>query len=56
MKNLKKLTSLLLALVMVFAMSATAFAAEANLTNHTYKAYQIFAGTQAEGSAELAGI
>ena len=32
MKNLKKLTSLLLALVMVFAMSATAFAAEGEKT------------------------
>ena len=51
MKSLKKLTSLLLALVMVFAMSATAFAADSysitinnSKKGHTYKAYQIFAG------------
>ena len=58
MKNLKKLTSLLLALVMAFAMSATVFAVEADLTNHTYKAYQIFAGTQTdkEDDATLASI
>lgn len=48
---MKKLASLLLAMIMVFAMSMTAFAADADLSGHTYKAYQIFAGTQGEGSA-----
>lgn len=56
MKNIKKLTSLLLVAVMLFAMSVTAFAAPAALTDHDYVAYQIFTGTQAEGEAELASI
>ena len=58
MKNLKKLTSLLLALVMVFAMSLSVSAAttvtvgedkNGVLTGHTFKAYQIFAGDYADG-------
>ena len=53
---MKKIVSLLLAMMMVFAMSATAFAADADLTNHTYKAYQIFKGTQATGSPSLGQI
>ena len=51
---MKKLFALLLALTMVFSLAATVAAAEADLTGHTYKAYKIFAGTQAEGSANLA--
>ena len=52
MRKMKKLASLLLAMIMVFAMSATAFAAEDTYsitinnskTGHTYEAYQIFTG------------
>ena len=55
MKHTKKLASLLLALVMVFALAATAFAAE-NTTisapkgsTRTYEVYQIFTGDLHEG-------
>lgn len=55
MKHTKKLTSLLLALVMVFALATTAFAAE-NTTisapegsTRTYDVYQIFTGDLHEG-------
>ena len=53
MKHAKKFASLLLALVMVFALASTAFAANTTahtitITNempgHTYTAYQVFAG------------
>lgn len=52
MKNMKKLASLLLALVMVFALATTVSAEETTYTltinnstsGHTYEAYQIFAG------------
>ena len=58
MKQMKKLASLLLALIMAFAMTATAFAANNNshtitITNeksgHTYTAYQVFAGDISDG-------
>ena len=55
MKHARKLASLLLALVMVFALAATASAADAytitiknEKTGHTYEAYQVFAGDLAE--------
>lgn len=55
MKHTKKLASLLLALVMVFALATTAFAAE-NTTisaptgsTRTYDVYQIFTGDLHEG-------
>lgn len=57
MKRIKKIASLLLAMVMVFAMGVTAFAAEvpedggatsADVT-HTYEIYQIFTGDYADG-------
>lgn len=55
MKHIKKLASLLLALVMVFALATTAFAAE-NTTisapegsTRTYDVYQIFTGDLHEG-------
>ncbi len=55
MKHIRKLASLLLALVMVFALATTAFAEETTPTTysitinnsaegHTYEAYQIFTG------------
>ncbi|MCI7742059.1 MAG: isopeptide-forming domain-containing fimbrial protein, partial [Clostridiales bacterium] len=56
MKHAKKLASLLLALVMVFALATTAFAAETysitinnSAEGHTYEAYQIFTGDLHEG-------
>ena len=55
MKNLKKLTSLLLVAVMLLAMSMTAFAAEETFSitikdkdsGHNYVAYQIISGKAA---------
>ena len=52
MKHIKKLASLLLVLVMVFALATTAFAEETaysitinnSAKDHTYEAYQIFTG------------
>ncbi|MBD8989624.1 MAG: isopeptide-forming domain-containing fimbrial protein [Clostridiales bacterium] len=52
MNKLRKLTCLLLALMMVFALATTAFAADTTYTititnaqtGHTYEAYQVFAG------------
>lgn len=60
MKNMKKIASLILALIMAFAMTATAFAEETTPTTytitinnstegHTYEAYQIFTGDLHEG-------
>ncbi len=49
MKNLKRMFSLLLAIVMVLGISVSALAASITITNpaegHTYKVYQIFKGT-----------
>ena len=52
MKHMRKLTSLLLALVMLFVLTTTAFAEETtysitinnSVEGHTYEAYQIFTG------------
>lgn len=57
MKNMKKIASLVLALIMAFAMTATAFAEETTYSitinnsteGHTYEAYQIFTGDLHEG-------
>lgn len=54
MKHMKKLASLLLALVMVFALATTAFAADTTITapagsTRTYDVYQIFTGDLAGG-------
>ena len=58
MKHIKKLASLLLVLVMVFALATTAFAAETysitinnSAKGHTYEAYQIFTGDLATNEA-----
>lgn len=57
MKHVTKLASLLLALVMVFALTTTAFAATVtNQTSHSYAAYQIFSGTQADNSVQLGDV
>ena len=57
MKHLKKLASFLLVLVMVLSVTTTAFAANvSNETNHSYNAYQIFSGTQADSSAPLGDV
>ena len=55
MKHMRKLASLLLALVMVFALATTAFAAtvtvptEGILKDHSFTAYQIFKGNESSG-------
>ena len=59
MKHIKKLASLLLVLVMVFALATTAFAEETpysitinnSTAGHTYEAYQIFTGDLATNEA-----
>ena len=61
MKHLRKIMALVLSLAMVLAMSITVFAGEvtatvANNTNHAYKAYQVFKGTQQENSKVLGDI
>lgn len=57
MKHLKKLASILLVLVMVLSVTTTAFAAEVtNKTTHSYNAYQIFSGTQADNSVPLGDV
>lgn len=65
MKRIKRLASLMLALVMAMAMTVTAFAADNNKhtitvtqnavdkTEHTYDAYQIFAGDLAEKEGKM---
>ena len=68
MKKMRRIASLLLAMVMAFGLTATAFAAEANAdagkvqatvtneTKHSYAAYQIFEGTQEAGNAALGDV
>lgn len=67
MKHIKKLASLLLALVMVFALATTAFADETttysitinnSAEGHTYEAYQIFTGdlVEKDGTKILSNI
>lgn len=57
MKHLKKLASILLVLVMALSVTTTAFAADVkNNTTHSYNAYQIFSGTQADSSAPLCDV
>ena len=56
MKTFKKIMALVIAMVMVVAMSIPAMAdptaKPADLTGHTYTAYQIFSGTQATDETE----
>lgn len=57
MKHLKKLASILLVLVTVLSVTTTAFAANVeNKTTHSYNAYQIFSGTQADSSVLLGDV
>lgn len=56
MKHMKKLIVAVLSLAMVMGMMTMTFAQNANLSGHTYKAYQIFSGTQAADSAKLASV
>lgn len=60
MKNFKTIIGLIMSMVMAFTMSLTSMAASVTVTNalegHTYKAYQVFSGTQAEGSKVLGDI
>lgn len=57
MDKMKKLARLLLVLVMVLAMAVPAMAVTVtNSTDHTYKVYQIFTGTQASDGGPLGDI
>ena len=60
MKAAKKILAMVMALMLVLSLATTAFAATTgtvtNDTDRTYKAYQIFTGTQAEGSAALGDV
>ena len=58
MKNMRKLLAMALAVLMVMSLATTAFAADADLSGHIYKAYQIFAGTQSttDDKTELGNI
>lgn len=66
MKHAKKIFCLLLALMMVFSLSITAFATErspekvtetvTNKSGHDYKAYQVFSGSQATDLAPLGDV
>lgn len=59
MKNFKKFFAAILTAVMIFAMAVPAFAADITMTgaqkDHTYKAYQIFAGTVESGQISVTG-
>lgn len=55
--QMRKIVSLLLAMVMVLAMGLTVSAATVtNSTGHAYDVYQVLSGTQAEGSAALGDV
>ena len=56
MKHMKKLVTLLLALIMALALvvPASAYTVD-NRTDHAYKAYQIFSGTQSTESKPALG-
>lgn len=63
MKRIKKLASLLLAMVMVLAMTVTAFAAEGDyvltintVKGHTYKIYQLATGDVSSDGQKLSNI
>lgn len=54
---MKRVISLILCLMLVLGMATTASAATViNETGHAYQAYQVFSGTQAEGSVNLGNV
>ena len=65
MKKMKKLVGLMLAAMMIFSMSAVAFAADdvnvtvsvdSKLNGHTFEAYQIFTGKETETDNQLVDV
>ena len=56
MKKMNKLAGLILTLAMALTLAVPAMAKEADMSGHTYKAYQIFSGTQAENVSQLGNI
>jgi fimbrial isopeptide formation D2 family protein/LPXTG-motif cell wall-anchored protein len=57
MKTAKKLVSILLAVMMIVVTAVSAVSIGAtDLDGHTYTAYQIFKGTQAENATELGNV
>ena len=49
MKTMKKVLAMLVSMVMVLAFCVTGVAADVELTQHTFAAYQIFKGDLTEG-------
>jgi fimbrial isopeptide formation D2 family protein/LPXTG-motif cell wall-anchored protein len=56
MKTVKKIVSVLLAVFMIVAMTVNAGATSGSITDHTFRAYQIFSGTQTTGETNLAEV
>lgn len=57
MKLFKKTAGILMAMLMTVLLTTTAFADEVDLSTHTFKAYQIFKGTQSDtGDANVDSI
>lgn len=52
MKLFKKTASVFIAMLMMLLLTTTAFADEVDLSTHTFKAYQIFKGTQSDTGNE----
>ena len=50
MKTMKKVLAMLVSMVMVLAFCVTGVAADVELTQHTFAAYQIFKGDLTEGN------
>lgn len=50
MKTMKKVLAMLVSMVMVLAFCVTGVAANVELTQHTFAAYQIFKGDLTEGN------
>lgn len=50
MKTMKKVLAVLVSMVMLLAFCVTGVAADVELTQHTFAAYQIFKGDLTEGN------